>query len=104
MIAFIIWALVACIFIIIGISCLFAKNATGFWANADVFEVNDVKKYNRAMAKLWCSFGVIMILIGIPLLDETNTALVMLSVFGIIIEIIALMIIYVLVIEKKYKK
>lgn len=104
MVAFIIWCLTACIFVGIGIGCAFAKKATGFWANVETFEVTDVKKYNHAMAKIWCIFGIVMIILGIPLLDGQNSALAMLSILGVIIEIIVLMIVYVLVIEKKYKK
>ena len=55
-------------------------------ANADVFEVTDIKKYNHAVAKLFCIFGIVLIVLGIPLL-----------------AIIA-MVVYSLVIEKKYKK
>ena len=104
MIAFIIWCLISCIFIGIGISCLFSKKPAGFWANAEAPEVTDIKKYNRAMCKLWCAFGIIMMLSGIPLLDGQNSPLVFITVFGILLEIVGLMIVYVLVIEKKYRK
>ena len=104
MIAFIIWCLISCIFIGIGISCLFSKKPTGFWANAEAPEVTDIKKYNKAMCKLWCAFGIIMMLLGIPLLDGQNSPLVFITVFGILLEIVGLMIVYVLVIEKKYRK
>ena len=104
MIAFIIWCLISCVFIGIGISCLFSKNSTGFWANTEAPEVTDIKKYNRAMCKLWCAFGIIMMLLGIPLLDGQNSPLVFITVSGILLEIVGLMIVYDLVIEKKYRK
>ncbi len=69
----------------------------GFWANAKMFEVTDIRKYNAAIGKLF-------IALGIPLLLEQNSAWILLSTFGVMAEVIFIMIIYVLVIEKKYKK
>lgn len=39
----------------------FAKSAKpfGFWANAEVAEIKDVKGYNRALGKLWCIVRVV---------------------------------------------
>lgn len=104
MTGFIIWALFSCFFIGLGISCLFAKKATGFWANTDRPEVTDIKKYNYAMCKLWCAFGVIMFPLGLPLLDGQNSSLVIISILGMMFEAIAFMVFYVLVIERKYSK
>lgn len=101
---FIIWCIVGCVFFVIGISCLFSKKATGFWANAETPEIADVKKYNRAMFKLWFAFGIIMILLGIPLLKGQNSPLIVLTIVGMFVEVIVFMVIYVLVIEKKYRK
>lgn len=103
-IAFIIWSLIGCMFICMGIYSCVSKTPMGFWANAEVFEVSDVKKYNYAMAKLFCIFGMVQIVLGIPLLAGQNSAWILLSVAGIMIESIAAMIVYSLVIEKKYKK
>lgn len=104
MVAFIIWCLVGCLFLGIGVSCLFAKEATGFWANAETPEIADVKKYNRAMSKLWFAFGIIMIVLGIPLIYGQNSPLLILTIVGLFVEVIVFMVIYVLVIEKKYRK
>ncbi len=101
---FIIWCIVGCFFIGLSIYSLFSKKAMGFWANAEVFEVTDVKKYNTAVAKLFFIFGIVFILLGLPLLSETMTLLIFLSIIGVMIETITTMIIYTLVIEKKYKK
>ena len=76
----------------------------GFWANAKMFEVTDVKKYNAAMGKLFCAYGVIFIILGLPLMSGQNSALILISVFGVMAETIAIMAIYIIVIEKKYKK
>ena len=104
MIGFIIWAIVGCFFIGEGIFSFFAKKATGFWANSKMFEVNDVKKYNHAMGKLWCLFGIVFIVLGIPMLDGQNSPLGLISAIGAILEVIVLIIIYTQVIEKKYRK
>ena len=46
-IGFIIWSIVGCLFIFLGIHSLFSKKAMGFWANAKMFEVTDIKKYKK---------------------------------------------------------
>ena len=104
MIGFIIWAVVGVLFIGFGIAAFLAKEATGFWANAKMFEVNDVKKYNYAMGKLWCIFGAVFIVLGIPLLEGQNSPWGILTIAGVFSEVIAVMIIYTQVIEKKYRK
>lgn len=54
--AFIIWVIVGVLFIILGIYDMNSKKAKpfGFWANAAVGEIEDVKGYNRALGILWC--------------------------------------------------
>lgn len=105
MIGFIIWTIAGCCFIGLGIYSFFAKKATGFWANARMFEVSKVRKYNCAMGKLWCSFGFIFILLGIPLLAGQNSSLILLiSLPGVFIEVITVMVLYTQVIERKYRK
>ena len=103
--AFIVWAAIGALFIAIGISAFFAKKATGFWANAKTFPVEDVKGYNRAMGKLWGLYGAAMILLGLPFLAGEDSPLILLvSVPGMLIGTIAVMCVYTLVIEKKYRK
>jgi len=103
MAAFIIWLAVGCFFIISGIISFFSKKPGSFWANAKVFEVNDVKKYNHALGKLWCVFGILFAISGIPLLAGQNSPFILLSVLAVFIEVISVMIIYTQVIEKKYR-
>ena len=106
MLAFIFWSIIGLLFIILGIYAFFSKKAQpmGFWANAKMFEVTDVRKYNAAMGKLFIGFGMIFIILGLPLLSGQNSALIILSVFGVMAEVILTMAIYTIVIEKKYKK
>lgn len=39
MVGYLIWCLTSCLFLGIGISCLFAKKAIGFWTKSKVVEV-----------------------------------------------------------------
>ena len=103
-IGFIIWSIIGCLFICLGIYSLFAKKAMGFWANAEMIPVTDIKKYNGAVAKLFFVFGIVFIILGFPLLLEQNSLWILFSVLGIMIESITAMIVYTTVIEKKYKK
>lgn len=101
--SFTLWSIFGVFFICLSIYALFAKKAVGFWANAEVFEVTNVTQYNTAMAKLFFVFGIVLILLGIPLLLQ-NMAWILLSVIGVMLETITTMIVYTIIIEKKYKK
>lgn len=103
-IGFIIWAIVGCFMIGIGISAFFSKKAVGFWANIKMFQVNDIKKYNYATGKLFVIYGIVLIILGTPLLCGQNSPYILISILGIVIETIVMMAIYVLVITKKYEK
>lgn len=106
-IGFIVWCVVGAAFIFFGVYAWFSKKPKpmGFWANAKMFEVSDVKKYNRAVAKLFVAFGIVFIALGIPLLYvEKNSAYILLTVVGVMIESVITMAVYSSVIEKKYRK
>lgn len=102
MMGFIIWAVVGAVLIIIGICDLFSRRPVGFWANAETSKVNDVKGYNRATGILFIIYGIIFIVLGIPLLSEQKKTFMLLSVFGVMFETIIIMAVYTLCIEKKY--
>lgn len=103
-IAFIIWACIGLIFIVIGIFDYFSEKPVGFWANAKTVPIGDVKMYNRAMGKLFFCFGIIFILFGLPLLfSEQNSPVILLSVIGLMFEVIGMMIVY-MKIEAKYRR
>lgn len=106
MFAFLIWLLFSILFIAYGIHAFCAKKAVpfGFWANAEVFAVKDVRAYNRAVGKLWCVFGIVLAFLGIPLLTGQNSPYALLSILGIMAEAIVAMVVYVVVIEKKYRE
>ncbi len=103
-IGFIMWAVVGCFMIGLGISAFFSKKPVGFWANIKTFQVNDIRGYNQATGKLFIVYGVIFILLGMPMLSEQNSPYILLSVLGVMIETIAIMAIYSLYITKKYEK
>ena len=75
--AFIIWASMGVLFIVMGIYDFHSKKEKpfGFWANAEVAPIEDVKGYNRALGILWCVYGVLFTFIGLPLLGGQNSGL-----------------------------
>lgn len=104
LIAFIIWALLGVFLMGLGVRAFRSKEAVGFWANARTVPMADVALYNRAVGKLWLAAGLVFILLGAPLLlVGQNSALVMISVVGMMLWVIVLMIIYTRI-EAKYRK
>lgn len=99
---FIIWAAVGAVLMIMGICDMFAGKPVGFWANVKTLKVNDVKGYNRATGILLIVYGIIFILLGIPMLCEQGKSLMLLSTVGVMFETIITMAVYTLCIEKKY--
>ena len=107
MVAFVCWAVLGLFFIIWGIYCMYITKSTkpfGFWSNAQVAEMKDVKGYNRALGKLWCVYGVLLILLGIPFLLGQNSVGLIITIPGTMLISIGAMIAYVVVIEQKYRK
>lgn len=106
--AFIIWLLVGMLFIIGGIYCINSKKevAFAFWANVKTapIEVKNIKAYNKALGKLWCAYGFFFILLGIPLLGEQNSPLIIITSIGAILEVIIFIAVYTIKIEGKYRK
>ena len=106
MLAFIICAAMGLGFVGMGIYCFMAKKAQpmGFWANAEVEEMKDVKGYNRALGKLWIWYGIVFILLCLPMLGGQNSATLIITILGVAFEAIIAMVVYVVGIEPKYKK
>ena len=93
------------VFIIgLGIKDMFSKNLVGFWANTETIKVKDVKGYNRATGRLFIIYGIVFIILGIPLLEGQNTPYILWSVIGVMVETIAIMAVYSLGIVKKYEE
>ena len=103
--AFSAFALIGLFFLILGVRCRHSKKPSGFWANAEQFEVTDVHAYNKAMSKLWFMAAILYTSLGLPLLTPANILLVILvSIVGTMIVSIGIMIYFTTVIEPKYKK
>lgn len=92
MIGFIVWSIVGCILIGIGVCAYFSKKTVAFWANMKAFPVRDIKGYNHALGKLFIFYGMLFVVLGIPLLSAQNTPYILLSVFGVMIETIVFMV------------
>ena len=105
-IAFIIWVLVSLIFVVIGVYDLRADEVVGFWnvGNKPKVAPEHVKAYNRAVGILWILFAIVYMLLGLPLLADDDSPLLVITLLGSILSIVVLMAVYVLVIEKKYCK
>lgn len=106
MAAFVIWLIISLLFVGWGIY-VYRSNTPkpfGFWANAEQFEVNDVKAYNHALGKLFAGYGIALAFLGIPLLSGQNTAGPIISILGTMLISIGVMVVYVVVIESKYRK
>ena len=104
MTGFIIWSLFGVFIIGLGIKDMFSKNPVGFWANTETIKVKDVKGYNRASGLLFLIYGIIFVILGIPLLDGQNTQYVQLAVIGEMVETIVIMAANRIVIVKKYEE
>lgn len=103
-IGFIIWTIVASIFLIIGLSCRKSKEAVGFFTGAKPPKVKNVTAYNHAVAKIWFLFTIILEIIGIPILFiQQNSPVALIVIGATVILVIAIMIAYTQV-EKKYKE
>lgn len=106
LLGFLIWFCLGLLFVGIGVYMLLSGKSVpfGFWANVEIFQVRDVRGYNRAVGKLWFAFGLVFILLGLPLLDGQNSALSVISILGVMAEAIGAMVLYTTVIERKYRR
>lgn len=106
MLAFILWSLLGLAMVILGIYdyCSKKEVAFGFWANAKIAPIKDVKSYNRALGKLFMVYGILLILLGLPLLIGNKSPLIVLTIVGTSLLSIVVMAIYTIKIEGKYRK
>lgn len=103
-IAFIIWCIGGMFFICLAIYIWFSRKAIFFWGRSKIFEVTNIRKYNHAISKLYGIYGIVFILLGLPLLAGADLEWIFFASAGVVIESIVLMAVITLVIEKKYKK
>lgn len=100
--------LIGCMFVFTGI-IMYKSNTVepySFWANAKspCFEVTDVRRYNRAVSKLWIGYGISIMVFSFPMGLGQNNPWAFISVLGMMISTLLLIIVYTLVIEKRYRK
>lgn len=102
---FVIWVICGLLFVGIGIYDYRSKKQVGFWANFDVPEVEDVIGFNKAVGRLFITYGIVFILIGIPLIPSIfykNVLLIFIPIIGTVFETIWLIVYFVMKIEKDY--
>lgn len=104
MMGFIIWCTISCLFIGMGIVAFFSNKPVGFWNVSRMGQVTDIKKYNRAVGKLWCVAGICFMGLGVPLLAEQNSPIIFVSVAGSLVWAIVVMAVYEMGIMRKYRK
>ena len=103
-VGFLVWSACGILLAVLGVCAFFAKKEVGFWANVKPIAVTDVRGYNRAVGKLFIIGGLAFILLGLPMLKGQNTAGIVLSMLGIVFGSRAMMIVYTVGIEGKYRK
>ena len=80
------------------------KLPTSIYANIkEPPKVSDVRAYNRAIGIVWTVSGIVMVLLGLPLLAGQNSPLALISIFGVVFECIALIAVLVFI-EQKYRR
>lgn len=104
MTGFIIWMAGGCLLIAAGIGAFFAKKEVGFFNNVKPLPMRDVRGYNRAVGKLLIGYGLVFAALGVPILEGWNSGLILISILGTMVETIAAMAVYILVIQNKYEK
>lgn len=103
-IAFVIWSIVALIFVGIGISCRNSEKAVGFFTGVKAPDVENVKQYNRSVSVLWFVVAIVLEIIGVPFLClEQNSPYFVFMILPTMACVIGMVIAY-LKIESKYRK
>ena len=103
-IGFVIWTICAGIFLAIGISAWKSKKPVGFFTGQKPPEVDDVEKYNHAVAVLWFVGAGVFEALGLPLLFlEQNSIGFVPVILCVPVMLIAMMIAYVRI-EARYRK
>lgn len=102
-ISFIVWSIVAIIFLGIGISCRKSKETIVLFTFAEPPKVRDIKQYNNAVSKLWFAAAGVLELLGIPFLFLEQKFPECFSIMLGVVILLLVMIIAYFNIEKKYR-
>lgn len=104
LLAFIIWSIMSLVALCIAFICWRSKKEVGFFTGVKPNKVNDIKAYNRAVAKIWIVFAILFELLGIPLLFlEQNSPIFLFISIGTMFLVIGIGIAY-MIVEAKYRK
>lgn len=102
------WILIGGGFIILGLYGLFGKQdkPMRFWANVQDVPIapENVRAYNRALGKLWISYGAGLIFLGMPILGGSDALIVISTSVGVVLLTIGMIVIFMFGIESKYRK
>lgn len=103
-VAFIIWSVVALLFVVIGIVNWRSKTEIGFFTGVEPGKKKDIVGYNHAVAKIWFFYAAILEIIGIPVLFiPQNSIMVVVVMLAVVALTIGITIVYVRI-DAKYKE
>ncbi len=103
-VAFIIWSVVALLFVVIGIVNWRSKTEIGFFTGVEPGKKKDIVGYNHAVAKIWFFYAAILEIIGIPVLFiPQNSIMVVVVMLAVVALTIGITIVYVKI-DAKYKE
>ncbi|MCR4642368.1 MAG: hypothetical protein K5697_10110 [Lachnospiraceae bacterium] len=100
-IGFVIWSVIAVMFIGISIWAWNAKEAVGFFAGIKPPEVKDGKRYNHSVSILWLVYALLFEGLGVPFLFlKQNSAGFVIPYLGVIVITIGLVVAYSIILAK----
>ncbi len=104
MVAFIIWSIVASLFVVIGIVNWRSKTEVGFFTGVEPGKKKDIVGYNHAVAKIWFFYAAVLEMIGLPfVVIPQNSIMAVVVILAVVLLTIGIMIVYVKV-DAKYKE
>ena len=93
-VGFVIWSMVAVLFVGISFSCRKSHEAVAFFTGCNPPIVENVKQYNKAVSRLWFVSAGIYEVMGIPLLFlEQNSFFFIPIIFAVVIGLIIMMLV-----------
>lgn len=103
-IAFILWSIVALLFVVIGIVNWRSKTEVGFFTGVEPGKKKDIVGYNHAVAKIWFFYAAVLEIIGIPFFFiQQNSIMAVVIIMLTVALTIGIMIVYVKI-DAKYKE
>ncbi len=92
------------IFFILGIVDFYSEKQQNFWSSGKIPKVNDIKKWNYALGKLFCTYGISVALVGVLCLFSLSDTLKIILISTVPVGgVIVMIIVYIKIIEPKYK-